>query len=578
MKFNSKIFILRIIVVLFVVSAWGAVSNQNNSMAINVQGIKGDALENVQAKLEVMKRALHGQYTQSDISHLLRVIPKEVQEALTPFGYFHAVVKAQSIKSQGKWTINVIISPGQSVTIREIDIKVKGPGSHDSEFEKFLNKIPIKTGQTLNIKKYNEIKQNLFDLALANGYFDAKLTKSDVSINLPLYSADITIIFQTGSSYFFGKTTFSEVPLQTRLLNRFLPYKEGDQYRNASIQALQQGLTNSGYFESVNVQPYPARAKNYYVPVDVTLVVNKPRIYNFGVGYGTDTGPRALVGLNMRRLNTRGHKLNFTLSGSALKSALVSVYTIPGKHPQTDKWLFSGGFGTENDSKGKSKALKFSAGYSWAWKGWQTTGSIIGLKERYNLLDEPTTNTHAIMPSVQIQRTYRNKPTNPSKGYNIEFNLLGAAQEFFSKTNFAQVNLSARALYTFWENYRFLVRGRMARTEIQDLTNLPYSLQLYAGGAHSIRGYGYKQFSPGRNLLTGSVELQRRLFKSLYIVGFYDIGNVNDKWLPVPLNRGIGTGFAWLSPIGSFELTVAKALDYGNGNHYRIQFAMGAFL
>jgi translocation and assembly module TamA len=579
MKFDLRRFALCAVMMLFVVFAGAVTSGQDNSMVtINVQGVSGDALENVEAKLKTLQPLPQKQYSREDIDHFLRIIPKEVQEALTPFGYFRSKIKVQSIRNQGQWIINIMISPGQPVLIREINIKIQGPGSSNRAFEKFLKKIPLKSYQPLNIKEYNTIKQDLFDIALANGYFDATITKARISINLPQRLADISVIFQTGPSYFFGDTTFSSVPLQTRLLERFLPYNKGDPYRNSSIQALQQGLANSGYFQSVSVQPHLVQAEHYYVPVGVTLTTSKPRVYNLGIGYGTDTGPRALIGLNIRRLNERGHKLHLTLSGSSLKSALISTYVIPGKHPQTDEWLLSGGYGSENDSKGKSKALKFSGGYSWLWKGWQTTVSIIELSERYNLLNEPVTNTHATMPSIQLQRIYKDKLTNPSKGYVINFNTLGAWENFFSKTSFGQVSLSARGLYTFWQNYRFLLRGHMARTEIADLTNLPYSLQLYAGGAHSIRGYGYKQFSPGKNLVTASAELQRRLVKSLYIVAFYDVGNVSDNWLPLPFNIGIGTGFAWLSPIGTFELTIAKAISYGDGDHYRIQFAMGAFL
>lgn len=564
---------------LFVGFAWGATSNHNNVLiTINIQGITGDALKNVQSRLEIMKRSLHEKYTKENMAHFLRIIPKGVKEALNPFGYFHAKVYVQSTKQQGAWIINITISPGPVVLMHQIDIKVQGAGANSHVFEKFLNNIPIKTGQALDIKKYNDVKQDLFDLALANGYFDAKLVSSKILIDLPLHKADITIIFDTGPNYFFGKTTFSEVPLKTSFLERFLPYKKGDLYQNSSIQKLQQALTNSGYFQSVSVQPYPKKAENYYIPIDVNLTTSKPRVYSVGVGYGTDTGLRALLGLRIRRLNSRGHKLNLTLSGSQLKNSFVTTYTIPGKYPQTDKWFISGGYGTENDNKGQSKAFKISVGYSWQWKGWQPTASLIALKERYNLIDQPKTDTHMLMPSFQIQKVHKDNPNNPTKGYRLELGALGALEKFLSKTTFGQINISARGLYTFWENYRFLIRGRMARTIINDLTDLPYSLQLYAGGAHSLRGYAYKQFTPGKNLLTGSVELQRRLFKSLYVVVFYDIGNVNDKWLPVPLNRGIGSGFAWLSPIGTFELTIAKAIDYGDGNHYRIQFAMGTFL
>jgi translocation and assembly module TamA len=560
-------------------AVWAAAPKQTQpKLIINVTGVGGDALKNVQARLEILDRSLKEQYTQANIKHLVRIIPREVQKALNPFGYFHPKSRLQLYHRNRQWVIDVTIQPGRVVTVHQIDIKVIGAGSHTHAFEKFLNTLTIQTGRPLNIKKYEAVKQDLFDLALENGYFDAKIIKSKVLVNLPLLQADITIIFDTGATYYFGQTIFEKVPLRSSLMNRYVPYQLGDPYHNTSILKLQQDLTNSGYFQSINVQPHPQEATDYYIPIDVSLITNKPRLYTFGIGYGTDTGVRALVGLHYRRLNSRGHKLDVTLNGSQTKNYFISTYTIPGNHPSTDKWFITAGYGTEDDSKGQSRAFKISGGYSFMWKGWQTTLSFIGLKERYNLTDQLKTNTHALMPNFMIQRIRKDHAANSSKGYKLEFNILGARKEFLSKTNFIQVNLSARGLYTFRKNYRVLVRSKMAHTLIDDLNSLPYSLQLYAGGGQSIRGYAYKQFTLGRNLFTASLELQRRLIKSLYIVGFYDLGNVNDKWLPVSFNSGVGTGLAFLSPIGTFELTIAKSIDYEDGNHYRIQFTMGSFL
>ena len=116
-------------------------------------------------------------------------------------------------------------------------------------------------------------------------------------------------------------------------------------------------------------------------------------------------------------------------------------------------------------------------------------------------------------------------------------------------------------------------------TDIDDLSRLPLSLQLFAGGSRSIRGYSYNSIGPGKNLVTGTVELQKRLpnLKSWYLAGFIDAGNVSDDNLLTGMKSSSGFGVVWLSPLGMVELDLAFPLpkdDHG----VHVSFSMGPAL
>ncbi len=521
-----------------------------------------------------MQDSLGSEYTNADIQHLFRMAPREIKTAIAPFGYFHPTIQSRLSLNQNVWQMFFFVRSGEAVHLSQVDVQITGAGAKQSFFQSYLKNLPVNAGDQLNIKNYEAIKQHLFDLALANGYFQASMKTSKLIINLYSHQARIMIHFDTGPSYYFGKTTFSKVPLKSSLLKRYLPYQEGDAYRNVDVQQLQQDLVGSGYFQYVNVEPSPDLAKQYYVPVTIQMKTQRPRVYNIGAGFGTDTGPRILLGMTFRQLNRYGHKLNFTLLGSVKDSQFISTYIIPGKNPATDQFFISAGYGYENLPLGQGQAGKVSAGYMWIWRQWQTTASLTYLQERYNLLDKPKTNTHMLIPAINLDRLISDNLINPTKGYRLLFNLQGANKAIFSEESFVQASIGVKGLYTFRKNWRLIGRAQMAHTVINDLYALPLSLQLFAGGSESVRGYGYQALGPGKNLMVMSGEIQRRIVGDFYLAGFYDMGNVSNQWLNMHLDRGVGGGIVWISPIGALEVTMAQAIDY-QGKPWRLQFTMG---
>ena len=177
------------------------------------------------------------------------------------------------------------------------------------------------------------------------------------------------------------------------------------------------------------------------------------------------------------------------------------------------------------------------------------------------------------MPSVQWTYVHTNKELSPTEGYRFNLQANGASKHIISRDSFFQAQAGVKYLYTFRHTHtRFLTRGQIGYTAINNINNMPLSLQLLAGGPESVRGYSFQSIGPGRNLVVGSVELQQRIKGPVYIAGFYDFGSVNNKFF-ADLKQGVGPALVYLSPVGAFELSLARPLI--PGNHWRIQFSMG---
>ena len=89
-----------------------------------------------------------------------------------------------------------------------MNIKISGAAINDPLFRKLLTKLPLHQGAIFNSSNYKQAKQELFRLANRRGYLAAKMQRSEVRINLAHYTCLITMHFNSGPRYRFGRVVF----------------------------------------------------------------------------------------------------------------------------------------------------------------------------------------------------------------------------------------------------------------------------------------------------------------------------------------------------------------------------------
>lgn len=548
---------------------------------ITIQGLKGDPLKNVQQKLNEDENGLNDDYTARSMNRFYRQLRENINTAIQPYGYFRARISTNMSYRDNQWQILINIDPGQQLLFTRVDLQITGEGANDPIFQQLYQKFPVKAGTPLNSDQYNRAREDLFDIAANRGYFDNKMLQSQLIINLNNYTSTVILHFYTGPRYFFGATTFNKTPFDDSFLKRFLNYKDGEPYSARQLDTSRQGFANSAYFEQVIATPQTKNMTDRRIPVNFTLIPQAKKQYTFGAGYGTDTGPRALAAVTYNWINAYGHRFDALIRASQIDNQVSANYYIPGNHPAQDQYIITAGAAQESFDTGNSKSLTFGGSYQTLIDGWQMTSSLTYLNENSQypqLPGSPTVNADLVYPNFMIDKRVANDQLNPSKGYYVLLNLAGASSDVLSKISFEQAQLTLKFLYTFFDRLRIVLRGTGGITDISQIQNLPLTLQFYAGGADSIRGYIFNQFGPGRYLFTSTAELQERIHGNWYAVGFIDSGNATNSFQWNNLNVGVGPGIAWASPVGMLELTVAQAITSRPKQPWLIQFSMGAVL
>ncbi len=236
--------------------------------------------------------------------------------------------------------------------------------------------------------------------------------------------------------------------------------------------------------------------------------------------------------------------------------------------------MFATSFSKLTPKRGKSLTKSIGVSHIRNYENWQRTLTLNYEIERYRFDENKRYQSSKLLtPSITFAYTTPRNQLNVKNGQRFSIITRGASTNAVSTVSFIQPELQYKLITTLLDNNRFVLRADYGYTMVHDSTKLPLSKYFYAGGIQSVRGYSFKGLGPGKYLVAGSAEYQRKIIGDFYAAIFYDIGNAINHATD-PLKRAAGVGVVWLSPIGNLQLYVASPLSYP-GNPLRFEFSLG---
>jgi len=551
-------FFIRNFILFVILSLLTPYGYASDALQVDIVGITGDTLKNVQNQLIIEKNSYGKHLNSSDIQSFYKAAPNAIQDAIKPFGYFKATIHSTLTHQASTWIAHFHIDPGPTLHITALDIAVEGPGKDNTAITAFIDHFPLKVGDVLLVQPYEEAKTAFFQVVNNQGYLRAILVKKELRIDLAKETAVITLHMETGQRYYFGSLNFNQSAFAPDFLKRFAQFHPGEPFSSQKVLKFQQDLTNSRYFREVTVTPEFGRAKDFKVPTQVQLSAYKAKQYKLGAGYGTFTGPRLLAGVEWRHLGDSGQHFTILTKLSPVLKGLAAKYFIPGFNPLTDQYTLGANIQEFRAQNGNSFSESISGAYVKMQGEFQHSASLNLLNERYTFNNQPRRNSHQFYPAYTISNIVTDNIMDPHSGRAISLTIQGSSDNVFSTTSFLQSEIKAKFIFSPTLPSRIILRGDLGYTVVNDINQLPLTLQYLAGGLGSIRGYNYGSIGPGRYLEIGSIEYQHLIINNIYGALFYDMGTATNKFNQ-GFKRGDGFGVVYASPIGPIQLYLARA-------------------
>ena len=556
---------LALLLVLLSPSRAGAATR---SVKVEVLGIEGALEKNARAALSINDKDRRKDATDAELRHLHSRGEEEIRRALQPYGYYRPFIRSELLTEADTWTARYEVEPGAPVMIDSLVVQVTGEGASNPKFQEIVREFPLKRGDVLLHPEYERGKVALESYAAEGGYLDARYTTSRITVDLARYGAAVVLRFDTGPRHYFGAVTFDRDVLKPNLLRQYPNFQAGEPFDFRKLLDLQTDLSATGYFTRVEVSPAEEQAEHRVVPIDVSLAPAKKLRLTGGVGYGTDDGLRLRGLVELRRLNRQGHRAQLEgIWGQLEKKAGVS-YFIPWPNPRTDVVTVSTSYHDFTFQSIDTRIFRTGVSASRLLGQWRATPALSYRRENYKVgVDEGIVKT--LIPEGTWSRIRADDPLQTWRGDRVSLNVRGAHERVVSDVSFLQGKLDGKLIQAFGAKSRGIARFEVGATKTGDFRELPASLRFFAGGANSVRGYGYNALGPrdvngdvigGPYLLVGSLEAEHRFLPRWGGAVFFDMGNAvnhfGDK-----LDRGAGVGARWVSPAGLVRLDFGWGLD-----------------
>ncbi|MGA9340799.1 MAG: autotransporter assembly complex family protein [Rhodanobacteraceae bacterium] len=550
-------------------------------ISLEVSGVTGELKDAAVAGVEI------SQYGKRDVSaaqaqRLYDHAASEAKSALEPYGYYNVTVSGELKQAGGNFVADLKIDAGEPVKVTTLDITVDGTADGQRAVRQALQTFAPGKGQRFDHAAYEKSKAAIQAALFGSGYLDASLTTHVVDVSRANNSAEVHLHWKVGQRYRFGKTTFSGGQFPDAFMARYIPWQEGDFYSQAKLLEFQQRLVDADYFAIAQVRPDAEHAKDGIAPIEVTLAPAKRTVYTGGIFIGTDTGAGVRGGIKRRWVNLHGHKLDFEAIVAQRLKTLTSTYQIPLPGQNSHSFNFGATYRDENTDTSMSRTFRLAANDSRLWKGWTRTVGLQFLTGDFTVADVKGNST-LLYPEISLSRKSADNFNFPRRGYSLTFAARAGEKAIASSTSFAQVTADAKWIHGLTRNSRFIARGTLGATRVDDFDKLPPELRFFAGGDRSIRGYAFQTIGPrnsddkvigGEDIAVASAEYEYYFTPHWGVATFVDGGDAFTGG-NFDFKLGAGAGVRWRSPVGLVRVDLGVPVNDSHASGVELHIVIG---
>jgi translocation and assembly module TamA len=553
----------------------------------SVSGVEGEALDNIQAWLGNPPETAQAR------SNFLFTAEERVDSALRALGYYNAYIQLEITREEPEWRLKVVVEAGEQVRIRSVDVQIDGEAVQDQAFARLLADIPLRVGDPLHHGDFDAFRRRIQSLGLSRGYFSGEISRSIAAVEPRGRTADIELHYASGERYQFGAVSFDEEVIDGELLEPLLMFEPGDPYDQAKLQESQAQLQRTGYFATVILRPDLDMTRDLSVPLELSVYPAKRHNFDLGVGFSTDTRERLSATWRTPKLNRHGHSQETRIQYSSINPSGRFTYMIPMSHPLNDVLQLGARWEDNEFGDIDSDQRELSVRREKKKDEWVYSYHLRGLNEAWSIEDFRRENDY-LLPGFWLSRRDRTgSAVNPDAGFSQLYRMEVASEHAGSDVDLVRVGANFNHIKSLGERHRLVSRLEIGAVFIsdEDRADLAPSLNFFAGGSQSIRGFSYQSVGNevtfideegvertlvvgGERLLVGSVEYQYRLNENWRGAVFVDGGDAFDEG-DFDWNYGAGFGVHYLTQIGAVRLELANPITKDDPS-WRFHLAIGA--
>lgn len=544
-------------------------------------------------KKNALNKTIPPDVNQNYFNYLLMQDKESLKVILESEGCYDYEIKIDLDKE--KHQANFIINIGQIYNFTQPEIIVNSvPYNEEINFKISLppvNKLKVSKGKKASAFLVISDENFINDWIEKNNCFFSYRVIHKAIVNH--INQEVTIIYDIthDENTVFGDISFSNLSsIKQSYLMKLLTIESGECFKNSSINNSILSLRKSNLLDKIKVILPESPNLNGSVPVIFSVSEKAQRTIKLGTSYSTDIGPGFNIGWEHRNLLSEGETLSTNLYIAEIKKELSVDFEKPFflRNDQTLK--ISGSIKEEDNDAYESKGISITESIEKKLKNNWVVGSGVGYN--YESVTENNLEDNFLLISAPLYAN-KNKKDNlldAQNGWTLNFNLTPEIDALDTSIIFIKNYFDGTYYVPIVENKLTLAfktgLGSIIGSPSEDI---PATERFYAGGAGSIRGYGYQLVGPlnnendplgGSSFLELSTEVRIKIFDEYGVVPFIDCGTAfSSRFMNSgeSLLCGAGMGFRYYTSFGPLRVDFAVPLEKRSGidDAFQLYFSIG---
>lgn len=380
---------------------------------------------------------------------------------------------------------------------------------------------------------------------------------------------------------------------KTNVIRREIKMKDGDIFNVVHFRHDLGKLQGLGYFEDVNVAFDVPEEDDGLVDLILTVKEKKTASIGINLAYGTESGLSG--GLTYGDTNLGGRGINFEIGfNEGDEASYWATLSSPYMDARTFGWRVGARYmkyddryyyyGGRRQFEFDEKSLTIFAGFGkkfsnedWSWfltlrhedvKYDDIKNAIPGYTDELTKWDGAN-------QTVELAFTWdkRNPYSSYSEGFVWDTTFEQAVKALGGEYSYLKYWTQARFYASLnkvlegfadtegpWTDDNPLLLAARLRIGSATEDELPSFARYSLGGMNTLRGYNSRSFE-GSNMYLGNFELRVPVAEAVSIVGFYDIGNADNKFDWSNYHDDYGMGVRVKTPFGNLRIDYAHGED-----------------
>lgn len=496
-------------------------------------------------------------------------------------GYWQATIEGKVDTETSPAKVTVTVKPGALFHLAKLVFQLPSGAPAELIDRLGAETLGLKAGDPAASAAVAAADAKIVDAYGHQGQPFARVTDRHAIIDVATATMDVTYTVDPGPAARFGRVTVDGLTTLDRdVVERHVAWHEGATFDTRLVEQTRQSLIATGLFSAVEVRLPDAPDGDGTVPM--AIVLTEAPHHSVGAGVGYNTNYRAGVRGFWEDRNLLGDAESLRVSAGVAQRQIGAA----ANFRRPDVWwngvdLVSNveALRQETDAYNSRRADAYAGLEARLFQPYVFGGGV--LIDGANLTtDEPGRDEDYLLLGLPLygRRDTTDNLLDPTKGSRLSltvtpYHSLMNAGVGGAGANFVSSRLQGSLYQQLGSTNKWIAAGYGAVGSIigADLGAVPLDKRLYAGGAGSVRGFGYQLAGPldsydkptgGRSSLEFGGELRYRFTETFGIVPFFDAGDVHSSALPESLKLfySAGIGLRYYTAIGPVRLDIATPI------------------